>query len=81
MCGTPAPAIEPFQALSVIPDEFGGVDHEASVSRSDSQQKPPKPWLRRLIPIITVSIGDDFICVVFPKGSRTQTAQRIRPSG
>ena len=57
MCGTPAPAIEPLQALSAIPDEFGGADHEASVSRSDSQQKPPKPWLRRLIPIITVSIA------------------------
>ena len=57
MCGTPAPAIEPLQALSAIPDEFGGADHEASVSRSDSQQKPPKPGLRRLIPIITVSIA------------------------
>ena len=56
MCGTPAPAIEPLQAVEVIPDEFGGADHEASVSSSDSQQKPPKPWLRRLIPIITVSI-------------------------
>jgi hypothetical protein len=56
MCGTPAPAIEHLQALSAIHDEFGGAD-EASVSRSDSQQKPPKPGLRRLIPIITVSIA------------------------
>jgi hypothetical protein len=57
MCGTPAPAIEPLQALSAIPVEFSGTDHEAYVSSSNSQQKPPKPWLRRLIPIITVSIA------------------------
>jgi len=57
MCGMPAPAIEPLQALSAIPDEFSGTDHEACVSSSDSQQKPPKPGLRRLIPIITVSIA------------------------
>jgi hypothetical protein len=53
----PAPAIEHLQALSAIPDEFGGADHEASVSRSDSQQKPPKPGLMRLNSIITVSIA------------------------
>jgi hypothetical protein len=57
MCGTPAPAIEPLQTLSAIPDEFSGTDHEACASRSDSQQKPPKTGLWRLIPIITVSIA------------------------
>jgi hypothetical protein len=60
MCGTPAPTIEPLQALSAIPDEFSGTDQEACASSSDSQQKPPKPWLRRLIPIITVSIATIF---------------------
>jgi hypothetical protein len=55
MCGTPAPTIEPLQALSAIPDEFSMADHEGCVSRSDSQQKFPKPWLRRLVPIIAVS--------------------------
>jgi hypothetical protein len=37
MCGTPAPTIEPHQALSAIPDEFSMADHEGCVSRSDSQ--------------------------------------------
>jgi hypothetical protein len=60
MCGTPAPTIEPLQALSAIPDEFSGTDHGACAPSSDSQQKPPKPWLRRLIPIITVSIATIF---------------------
>jgi hypothetical protein len=35
MCGTPAPAIEPLHALSAIPDEFSGADHEAVVSALD----------------------------------------------
>ncbi len=61
MCGMPAPTIEPLRALSAIPDEFCGADHEACASRSDSQQKPPKPWLWRLIPIITVSIAMIFL--------------------
>jgi hypothetical protein len=52
-----APTIEPLHALSAIPDEFGGANHEARVSSSESQQKLPKPGLRRLIPIITVSIA------------------------
>jgi hypothetical protein len=55
MCGMPAPAIEPLQALSATPHEFSGADDEAGVPSSDSQQKPPRPGLRRLIPIITVS--------------------------
>jgi TPR repeat protein len=57
MCGTPAPTIEHLQALSAIPEEFSGTDHEACASSSDSQQEFPKPWLRRLIPIITISIA------------------------
>ena len=57
MCGTPAPAIEPLLALSAIPDEFTGADHKAGVSSSNSQQKPPKPGLKILIPVIVVSIA------------------------
>jgi hypothetical protein len=56
MCGTPAPAIETPPVLSAIPDEFSGPDHETAVSSSDSQKTPPKPGLRRLIPVIIVSI-------------------------
>jgi hypothetical protein len=56
MCGTPSPAIENPPVLSAIPDEFSGPDREAAVSSSDNQQTPPKPGLRRLIPVIVVSI-------------------------
>jgi hypothetical protein len=52
-----APTIEPLHALSAIPDEFGGANHEACVSSSESQQKVPKPGLRRLIPIITITVS------------------------
>jgi TPR repeat protein len=57
MCGTAAPAIESLQALSAIPDELSGANHEAGPSSSDSQQKPPKPGLRRLIAVIVVSLA------------------------
>ena len=57
MCGTPAPAIQPLEALSEIPDEFRGAVHEVGVSSSDSQQEPPKPGLRKLIPVVIVSIA------------------------
>jgi TPR repeat protein len=57
MCGTPAPSIEPLQARSAVPDEFTGADHEAGVSSSDSQEKASKPGLKRLIPVIVVSIA------------------------
>jgi hypothetical protein len=57
MCGTAAPAVEPLRALSSVPDEFSGADHEAGPSSSDSQQRPPHPGRRRLIPIVVISIG------------------------
>lgn len=57
MCGTPAPAIEPLQTLSAISDEFTRAGHEASLSSSDGQPRPSGPRLRRLAPIIVVSIA------------------------
>ncbi len=65
MCGTPAPAIEPLQALSAIHDEFSGADDDIAVSSSDSQQKPSKPGIRRLIPIIVASIAMMFFAWFF----------------
>ncbi len=56
MCGTAAPAIEPLQPTSAVPDEFSGADHESAPSSSDSQQRPPKPGLWRLIPVVVVLI-------------------------
>jgi hypothetical protein len=57
MCGTAAPAVEPFQPLSAVPDEFSGADHEAGPSNSDNQQRSPHPGLRRLIPVVVVLIA------------------------
>jgi len=57
MCGTAAPAIEPLQPLSAVPDEFSGADHEAGPSSSDNQQRPHHPGLRRLIPVVVALIA------------------------
>ena len=54
MCGTAAPASEPLQPTSAVPDEFSGADHESVPSSSDSQQRPPHPGFRRLIPVVVV---------------------------
>jgi hypothetical protein len=56
MCGTAAPAIEPLQPPSAVPDEFSGADHESGPSSSDSQQRPPKLGFWRLIPVVVVLI-------------------------
>ena len=56
MCGTAAPAIEPLQPTSAVPDEFSGADHESGPTSSDTQQRPPKPGFWRLIPVVVVLI-------------------------
>lgn len=56
MCGTAAPVVEPPQTLSRVPDEFSGADNQSRPSSSDGQQSPSHPALRRLIPIVVVSI-------------------------
>jgi hypothetical protein len=56
MCGTPAPAVEPLQPLSSVPDEFSGADHEAGPSSPESQQRPSHLGIRRLIPVVVVLI-------------------------
>ena len=56
MCGTAAPVVEPFQTLSRVPDEFSGADYQSRPSSSDSQQSPPHPGLRRLVPVVVVLI-------------------------
>ncbi len=56
MCGTAAPASEPLQPTSAVPDEFSGADHESGPTSSDTQQRPPKPGFWRLIPVVVVLI-------------------------
>ena len=55
MCGTAAPVVGPLQTISRVPDEFRD-DHESCPSSSDSQQSPPHAGLRRLVPIVVISI-------------------------
>ena len=55
MCGTAAPAVEPIPPPSPVPDEFR-TDHKTFQSSLNSQPRPPHPRLRRLIPIVVVSI-------------------------
>jgi hypothetical protein len=55
MCGTAAPTAEPIQPPSPVPNEFR-TDHKTLQSSLNSQPRPPHPGLRRLIPIVVVSI-------------------------
>ena len=55
MCGTAAPAVEPIQPPSLVPNEFG-TNHKTLQSSLNSQPRPHRPGLRRLIPIVIVSI-------------------------
>jgi hypothetical protein len=55
MCGTAAPAIEHIQPPSPVRNEFR-TDHESHPSSPDSQPRPPHLGLRRLIPVVVVSI-------------------------
>ncbi len=57
MCGIAAPVVEPLQTLSRVPHEFSGADYQSRPSNSDSQQSPPHPRLRRLVPVVVVLIG------------------------
>ena len=55
MCGTAAPAVEPFQPPSPVPNEFR-TDYKTLQSSLNSQPGPPRARLRRLILIVVVSI-------------------------
>lgn len=55
MCGTAAPAVEPTQPPSPVPNEFR-TNHKTLQSSLNSQPKPPRARLRRVIPIVVVSI-------------------------
>ena len=56
MCGPAAPAVEPIQPPSPVPNEFSGADYQSRPSSSDSQQSPPHPGIRRLVPVVVVLI-------------------------
>jgi len=55
MCGTAAATVEPMQPPSPVPNEFRA-NHKTLQSSLNSQPRPPHPGLRRLIPIVVVSI-------------------------
>jgi hypothetical protein len=52
MCGT-----EPLQPLLALPNKFSRASRKVKPSSSASQQRPPRLGLRRLIPVVAVSIA------------------------
>jgi hypothetical protein len=55
MCGIAAPAVEPIPPPSPVPNEFR-TNPKTLQPSLNSQPRPPHPGLRRLIPIVVVSI-------------------------
>jgi hypothetical protein len=55
MCGTAAPAVEPVPPPSPVPNEFR-TNHETLPTSLNSQPRPPRAGLTRLIPIVVISI-------------------------
>ena len=55
MCGSAAPAVEPIQPPSPVPNEFR-TNHKTLQSSLDRQPSPPRAGLGKLIPIVVVSI-------------------------
>ena len=49
VCGT-----EPLRLFLLVPNRFSRASHTIGRSSSDSQPRPPKPGLRRLIPVLLV---------------------------
>ena len=69
MCGT-----EPLRPLLVVRNKFRRASHE-STSRSDSQQRPPKPGLWRLIPVVVALIALMAVPSFFYKSRKSQLAK------
>src|ERR1700732_3186677 len=55
MSGSAAPALEPIQPPSPVPNEFR-TNHKTLQSSLDRQPSPPRAGLGKLIPIVVVSI-------------------------
>jgi hypothetical protein len=75
MCGTAALAVEPLRPHSSVPDEFSGADHEAGLSSSDSQQRPPHPWIWRLIPAVVILVALMVVTSLFYKARKGNLAK------
>jgi hypothetical protein len=52
MCGT-----EPLGPVWAVPSRFSRASHGVGRPSSDSQQRPPKPRLRRLIPVVVILVA------------------------
>jgi len=70
ICGT-----EPLGPLFVVPNKFSRASHKIKPSNSDSQQTPPKPGLRRLIPVVVVLIALMAATSFFHKSRKDQLAK------
>jgi hypothetical protein len=81
MCGTAAPAVEPPQTLSRVPDEFSGADNQFRPLSSDGQKSPSHPALRRLIPVVVVSIVFIMVSSVFYEVHKRNLAKESGSAG
>ena len=75
MCGTAAPAVEPIQPPSPVPNEFSGADYQSRPSSSHSQQSPPHLGLRRLVPVVVVLIVLMVVSSVFYQVHKSNPAK------
>ena len=81
ICGIAAPVVEPPQMLSRVPDEFSGPDNQSRSLSSMGQQSPSHPALRRLIPIVVVSIVLMVVSSVFFEVHKRNLAKESGSAG
>ena len=81
MCGTAARAVEPLQTLSGVLDEFSGADNQSRPSSFDGQQSPSHPALKRVIPIVVVSIVLMVVSSVFYEVHKRNLAKEPGSAG
>jgi len=74
MCGTAAPAVEHIEPPAPVPNEFR-TNHKTLQSSLNSQPRPPHPGLRRLIPIVVVSIVLMAVSSVFYEAHKRNLAK------
>ena len=74
MCGSAAPALEPIQPPSPVPNEFR-TNHKILQSILDRQPNPPRAGLGKLIPIVVVSMLLMVVSSVFYEGHKGNLAK------
>ena len=63
--GQPHQPVEPIPPPFPVPNEFSGADYQSRPLSSNSEQSPPHPGLRRLVPVVVVLIVLTLVSSVF----------------